>query len=64
MLEPLSPFAETANGREVREIQGEIIKSCIMDFAKHAPASDIPRLTLLWDSIPRHLAKENKKVHI
>jgi predicted AAA+ superfamily ATPase len=32
-----------------------------LDFAKHAPASNIPKLTLLWDSIPKHLAKENKK---
>lgn len=61
MPEPVSHFAETANGREVREIQEDIIKSYIMDFAKHAPASDIPKLTLLWDSIPRHLARENKK---
>ncbi len=37
------------NGREVREIQNEIIKSYILDFAKHAPASNIPKLTLLGD---------------
>ena len=61
MPEAVNHFVETANGREVREIQEEIIKSYIMDFAKHAPASDIPKLTLLWDSIPKHLAKENKK---
>lgn len=61
MPEAVNHFAETANGREVREIQQEIIKSYIMDFAKHAPASDIPKLTLLWDSIPNHLAKQNKK---
>ncbi len=61
MPEAVNHFAETANAREVRRIQEEIIKSYIMDFAKHAPASDIPKLTLLWDSIPKHLAKENKK---
>jgi predicted AAA+ superfamily ATPase len=61
MPEAVSHFAETSNGREVREIQEEIIRSYILDFAKHAPASDIPKLTLLWDSIPKHLAKENKK---
>jgi predicted AAA+ superfamily ATPase len=33
----------------------------VLDFAKHAPASDIPKLTQIWDSIPRHLARENKK---
>lgn len=61
MPEAVSHFAETASGREARKIQEEIIKSYIMDFAKHVPASDIPKLTLLWDSIPKHLAKENKK---
>lgn len=61
MPEAINHFTETADGRETRKIQEDIIKSYIMDFAKHAPASDIPKLTLLWDSIPKHLAKENKK---
>jgi predicted AAA+ superfamily ATPase len=61
MPEAVNCFAETADGQETRKIQEEIIKSYILDFAKHAPASDIPKLTLLWDSIPKHLAKENKK---
>jgi predicted AAA+ superfamily ATPase len=61
MPEAVSHFVETGHAREVRRIQEEIVKSYIMDFAKHAPASDIPKLTLLWDSIPKHLARENKK---
>jgi predicted AAA+ superfamily ATPase len=61
MPEAVNHFVETAKMREVREIQEEIIKSYIMDFAKHTPASDIPKLTLLWNSVPKHLAKENKK---
>lgn len=61
MPEAVTHFAETASAREVRRIQEEIIKSYILDFAKHAPASDIPKLTILWDSIPKHLARENKK---
>jgi predicted AAA+ superfamily ATPase len=61
MPEAVKHFAETANGWEVREIQEEIIKSYVLDFAKHAPATDIPKLTQTWDSVPRHLARENKK---
>jgi predicted AAA+ superfamily ATPase len=61
MPEAVNHFAETSNGKEVREIQEEIIRSYIMDFAKHAPAPDIPKLSLLWESIPKHLARENKK---
>ena len=61
MPEAVKHFTAAGNGREVREIQEEIIKSYFLDFAKHAPASDIPKLTQIWDSIPRHLARENKK---
>ena len=61
MPEAVRHFAETGSASEIRQIQEEIIRSYIMDFAKHAPASDIPKLTLIWDSIPGHLAKENRK---
>jgi len=61
MPEAVKYFAETGNGREAREIQEEIIKSYMLDFAKHAPAADIPKLSQIWNSIPKHLARENKK---
>ena len=61
MPEAVRCFAETGNGPETRKIQEDIVRSYVMDFAKHAPASDIPKLTWIWDSIPKHLAKENKK---
>ena len=61
MPEAVEHFARTGNTKETREIQGDIARSYIMDFAKHAPASEIPKLTMVWDSIPKHLAKENKK---
>ena len=61
MPEAVRHFALKGDGLETREIQKEIIKSYVLDFAKHAPAADIPKLTLVWDSIPKHLAKENKK---
>ena len=61
MPEPVKHFSETGNGPETREIQEEIIKSYVLDFAKHAPSDDIPKLTQIWDSVPKHLARENKK---
>ena len=61
MPEAVKHFAETGNGWETRKTQEEIIKSYVLDFAKHAPATDIPKLTRIWDSIPKHLARENKK---
>jgi len=61
MPEAVKYYIETKNLFEVRTIQKEIINSFVLDFAKHAPASDIPKLSLIWDSIPSQLARENKK---
>lgn len=32
-----------------------------LDFAKHAPAKDIPRIATIWNSIPLQLARKNHK---
>jgi predicted AAA+ superfamily ATPase len=61
MPEAVRSYVETGDFAVSRQIQGEIIDSYLLDFAKHAPATDIPKLGLIWDSIPKHLAKENKK---
>jgi predicted AAA+ superfamily ATPase len=61
MPEVVGSYAEAGDPRLARRIQSEILESYLLDFAKHAPATDIPKLGLIWDSIPRHLAKENKK---
>jgi len=61
MPEPVKHFAETGNLTEVREIQKEIIDSYLLDFSKHAITSNIPKLSLIWNSIPAQLAQENKK---
>jgi len=61
MPEAVGNQAEAGAARVTRQIQNDILDSYVLDFAKHAPATDIPKLSLIWDSIPRHLAKENKK---
>lgn len=61
MPEVVRYFSRTNDYFGVREIQKEIINSYILDFAKHAPTQDIPRLSLIWESIPAHLGRENKK---
>ncbi len=61
MPEAVDCFAETGNLMEVRNVQKEIIDSFVLDFSKHANASDIRKISLIWDSIPAQLAKENKK---
>ena len=61
MPEAVKTFADFRDPAATREIQRDILDSYLLDFAKHAPAPDIPKLSLIWDSIPRHLAKETRK---
>ncbi len=61
MPEAVRYYSETHAISRVREIQKEIINSYVLDFAKHAPPQDIPKLSLIWESIPVQLGKENKK---
>lgn len=46
---------------KVTEIQQAILNSYALDFAKHAPNKDIPRISAIWKSIPSQLSKENRK---
>lgn len=46
---------------EVEKIQKSILTAYSLDFAKHAPGKDIPRIAAIWNSIPSQLAKENRK---
>lgn len=45
----------------VRKIQKDILAGYRKDFSKHAPKKEVPRIEMVWDSLPSHLAKENKK---
>src|SRR5262249_15853761 len=42
-------------------IQLEILNAYEKDFAKHAPAHEIMKVTTVWKQVHRQLAKENKK---
>lgn len=61
MPEAVQSFAENRDFNEVREIQKRILAAYEQDFSKHAPNKIVPRLRMLWNSIPSQLAKENKK---
>ena len=61
MPETVQSFAENKDFNEVREIQKRILTAYEQDFSKHAPNEIVPRLRMLWNSIPSQLAKENKK---
>lgn len=61
MPEVVSTWQKTNNIEEVERVQQNIINSYELDFAKHAPPKDFPKLTAIWRSIPEQLAKENTK---
>ncbi len=61
MPEAVQCFAEDADFNEVREIQKRILAAYEQDFSKHAPIDIVPKIRMLWNSIPSQLAKENKK---
>jgi predicted AAA+ superfamily ATPase len=42
-------------------VQWNILNNYKSDFLKHIKSSDIPKVRMLWESIPVHLAKEKKK---
>ena len=54
-------YAERGDLHEVRTLQEQILGDYERDFAKHVPARLLPRMMLVWESIPRHLSHENKK---
>lgn len=57
----VSAFIDNGNLAAVRTIQKGILEAYERDFFKHAPAIDVPRIRMVWKSIPAQLAKENKK---
>ena len=61
MPEVVQEYINTHNIMAVQEIQDEIVADYADDFSKHAPVNEIEKIRLVWDSIPKQLAKENKK---
>lgn len=61
MPEAVQAFVNTQDYKAVRSIQENILTAYEQDFSKHAPNEIVPRIRMVWNSIPGQLAKENKK---
>ena len=59
--EAVGQFAEAGDFAAVRETQAQLLLAYESDFSKHAPAEIVPRIRMVWNSIPSQLAKENRK---
>jgi predicted AAA+ superfamily ATPase len=61
MPEAVRSYSENRDFTEVRNIQKRILTAYEQDFSRHAPNQMVPRIRMLWNSIPAQLAKENRK---
>lgn len=61
MPEAVNCYCQTKNLEDVRRIQESILMSYENDFSKHAPAKEVPRIRMVWQSLTSQLAKENRK---
>ncbi len=61
MPEAVLYFSESSDFTKVRKVQERILSAYEQDFSKHAPHDIVPKIRMVWNSIPSQLAKENKK---
>jgi uncharacterized protein len=61
MPEAVARFVSSSDYAEAREVQKRILMAYEQDFSKHAPNEAVPRIRMLWNSIPAQLARENRK---
>ena len=61
MPEAVVRYAANRDVAAVRAVQQAILDAYVLDFAKHAPPREVPRIIAVWESLPRHLARENRK---
>ena len=61
MPEVVDKYSQNQDLKEVRDIQKQILSDYRRDFSKHVPKELLPKVNMVWDSIPAQLAKDNKK---
>ena len=61
MPEVVASFVQQEDYGEARRIQMRLVEAYEQDFSKHAPNETVPRIRMLWNSVPAQLAKENRK---
>lgn len=61
MPEVVQTWIDTQSYEDAEEVQTDIIADYEDDFAKHAPVDQLPKIRMIWESVPVQLAKENNK---
>lgn len=61
MPEVVKNYVNNLNYESVRGLQKDILDAYELDFSKHAPQQIIPKIRMVWKSLPSQLSRENKK---
>ena len=61
MPEAVAGYKNKESFITIRQLQRNILDSYLSDFAKHSGKADAMKITKVWQSIPRHLSRENRK---
>lgn len=61
MPDAVQSFVDNRDAAKVLQIQRDIVRAYEDDMVKYAPAADKPLIKQCFQSIPRQLARENKK---
>ena len=61
MPEVVQVWVNEKNMELVNKVQENILRAYESDFSKHTQDSEANKISLIWNSIPSQLAKENKK---
>ena len=61
MPEAVNVWVNEKNIELVNHVQENILRAYESDFSKHTQNSEANKISIIWNSIPSQLAKENKK---
>lgn len=61
MPEVVQRWIETQSVGQVQEMLMNILNAYVRDFMKHPETREYPKITMIWDSLPSQLSRENKK---
>ena len=61
MPEVVQVWVNEKNMELINKVQENILRAYESDFSKHTQDSEANKISLIWNSIPSQLAKENKK---
>lgn len=61
MPEVVNNYFQKQDLKAVRKLQKRILGDYEIDFSKHVPSDILPKVVLVWNSMPSQLARESKK---